>query len=247
MPNIVATIEARMTSSRLPGKVLLEADGKPMLWHLVNRLKQVKSIGKIVLATTDRSTDDVLMDFAGEVGILAFRGSEANVMSRVIGAAKFADADIIVEVTADCPLIDPLLIEQTIQVFLNNECDYVSNSHIRSYPIGMDTQVYKLSTLQRSYSMTQEPLDQEHVTRHIRLHPQLFRLITLAAPPDLHWPQLALTLDEKLDYELLKNIIEYFGAKNRCFSCRETIELLLNVHPEWVGLNRSVKRKGLHG
>ena len=104
---IVATIEARMTSSRLPGKVLLPVQGKPMLYHLVNRLKAVPSINEIVLATTINSTDDVLIDFAKQESILSYRGSEEDVMSRVIGAAETADADVIVEITGDCPIIDP--------------------------------------------------------------------------------------------------------------------------------------------
>lgn len=243
---IVATIEARMTSTRLPGKVLLPADGKPMLEHLVNRLKQVPSIQEIVLATTVNDTDQVLVDFARSQNIRVFRGSEADVMSRVIGAGESANAEVIVEITGDCPVIDPLIIEQTIQMFLHNTCDYASNAHIRSYPIGMDTQVFRLETLKKSFAMTFHPLDREHVTRHIRLNPDLFFPVHLIASPDLHWPDLGLTLDEPADYELLKNIIEYFGNKNPYFSCREVINLLRHVHPEWVEINRSVKRKGMN-
>lgn len=243
---IVATIEARMTSTRLPGKVLLPANGKPMLAHLVNRLKQVPSVDEIVLATTVNETDQVLVDFAASQDIRVFRGSEEDVMSRVIGAGDSAWAEIIVEITGDCPVIDPLLVEQTIRMFLHNPCDYASNAHVRSYPVGMDTQVYRLATLKRSFAMTDHPLDREHVTRHIRLHPELFSQVHLVAAPDQHWPELGLTLDEPADYELLKKIIEYFGDENPCFSCREAIQLLRQVHPEWVQINLKVKRKGMH-
>ena len=112
---ISAIIEARMTSSRLPGKVLLPADGKPMLEHLVDRLKQVQSIRDIVLATTINGADSCLEEFARKNGIECFRGSEQDVMDRVIGAADSVDADIIVDITGDCPIIDPLIIEQTIR------------------------------------------------------------------------------------------------------------------------------------
>ncbi|MBG0749235.1 MAG: NTP transferase domain-containing protein [Planktothrix agardhii KL2] len=155
---IVATIEARMTSSRLPGKVLLPAMGKPMLYHLVNRLKAVPSINEIVLATTINATDDVLIDFSKQESILSYRGSEEDVMSRVIGAAETADADVIVEITGDCPIIDPDLVEQTIQMYLHHEAAYASNTHISSYPDGMDTQVFSLESLKRSSAMTDAPL-----------------------------------------------------------------------------------------
>jgi spore coat polysaccharide biosynthesis protein SpsF len=243
---IVATIEARMTSTRLPGKVLLPAASKPMLEHLVNRLRRVPSIDAIVLATTVNDTDQVLVDFAAAQKINCFRGSEADVMSRVMGAGESSRADLIVEITGDCPIIDPLIIEQTIQMFLHNRCDYCSNCHIRTYPMGMETQVFRLDTLKRSYAMTSDPLDQEHVTRHIRLHPEMFTHVTLVAPPDLFWPELGLTLDEPADYELLTKIIEYFADKNPNFGCREVIELLRRHHPEWVEINTTVRRKGIN-
>lgn len=242
MKKIVATIEARMTSTRLPDKVLLPAGGKPMLKHLVDRLRQVKSIQTIVLATTVNRTDDCLEAFAKEEKIAHFRGSEEDVMGRVIGAADSVNADIVVEITGDCPVIDPLLVEQTIQMFRHNTCEFASNSLIRSYPDGMDTQVFALETLKRSAALTNDPLDREHVTLHICNHPELFRPVNLIAPPDLYWPELGLTLDEKADYELLKNLIEYFGPSRPYFSCREVIELL-RTRPEWVAINQEVRRK----
>ena len=240
---IVATIEARMTSSRLPGKVMLLAAGKPMLEHLVNRLKQVNLIEEIVLATTVNAADDCLIDEARRLGIKSFRGSEDDVMERVIGAASSVSADIIVEITGDCPIIDPLLVEQTIQMFLNNDCDYASNAHVRSYPDGMDVQVYRLDTLKRSAAMTIDPIDHEHVTAHIIRHPELFHQTALVAPPDCFWPELGLTLDEQQDYQLLKHIIEDLGADNEYFSCRDAVNYM-RCNPQLIELNAAVKRKG---
>ncbi|MEY4860690.1 MAG: hypothetical protein RL059_389 [Bacteroidota bacterium] len=239
---IIATIEARMTSSRLPGKVLLEAAGKPMLEHLVNRLQAVPSLDGIVLATTINHTDDILEDFATKIGIGCFRGSEEDVMSRVIGAADSVNADVVVEITGDCPIIDSEIVEQTIRMFLENNAEYVGNGHVRSYPDGMDTQVFYLDTLKRSFEMTEDRLDREHVTLHIRNNPTLFSHLHLVAPPELYWPELGLTLDEPADYELLKNIIEELGKVDPLFSCLDVVRLL-RMKPDWIQINKEVVRK----
>lgn len=240
---IIATIEARMTSSRLPGKVLLQAAGKPMLEHLVNRLRAVSSLDGIVLATTANSTDDGLQKFCRQVGISCYRGSENDVMARVIGAAESVGADVIVEITGDCPIIDPQIVEQTIRIFKVHQSDYVSNAHVRSYPDGMDVQVFRLDTLKRSAGMTDDVLDHEHVTLHIRKNPEIFSHLHLVAPPEIHWPELGLTLDDPKDYELLKKIIEYFDETNHLFSCLDIVRLLRNM-PKWVEINQAVVRKG---
>ena len=150
MDKIVATIEARMTSSRLPGKPLLKVIKKTMIEHLVLRLKKVQSINEIVLATTDNQADDILISAVKNLGIKVFRGDENDVMQRVIGAAESVKASTVVEITGDCPLIDPEIIEQCIRMFKLHAVDYVSNAVIRSYPDGMDTQVFSLKTLKKS-------------------------------------------------------------------------------------------------
>jgi len=240
---IVATVEARMTSSRLPGKVLLPALQQPMLHHLVARLRAAPSIDEIVLATTVNAADESLVAFGLSEDIRVFRGSEADVMGRVIGAAALCAADLIVEITGDCPIIDPEIVEQVIRMYLKNDADYVGNSHVRSYPDGMDTQVFRLATLQRSAALTADPLDREHVSLHMRRNPQLFRHINVVAPPALHWPELGLTLDEEADYQLLRRIIETLAPRDPTFGCRAAIELL-RANPQWVDINRGVTRKG---
>lgn len=242
-PKIVATIEARMTSSRLPGKVLLPALGEPMLAHLVRRLRAVPSIDAIVIATTVNEADQPIVDFALDNSIGCFRGSENNVMSRVIGAAVSASADVVVEITGDCPVIDPDIVEQTILMFLHNSFDYVSNAVVRSYPDGMDTQVFYLEALQTAAQRTAAPLDLEHVSRYIYQHPDEYRVGHLIAPPSLHWHGLGLTLDERDDYILLKQLIEILGVNNPLFSCGEIIDLL-KARPELLEINRQVTRKG---
>jgi len=240
---IVATIEARMTSSRLPGKVLMPVLGKTMLHYLVMRLRASPSIDEIVLATTINKADDPLVEFADNENLKVFRGDEDDVMERVIGAADYADADVVVEITGDCPIIDPEIIEQTIRMFKTNNVDYVSNGFTRSYPDGMDVQVFKLSSLKKSASMTNDALEHEHVSLHMCRHPEIFPQINLTAPPSLHWPELGLTLDEKDDYDLLKLIIEHFDKSNPMFSCSDVIALL-NNNSDWLRINENVNRKG---
>ena len=240
---VVATIEARMTSNRLPGKPLLTAAGAPMLEHLIRRLKVVPSIDEIILATTENSTDAPLVELAKRLGIATFRGDEYDVMQRVIDAATSVNADVVVEITGDCPIIDPEIVEQTICMFKANLADYVSNAMVRSYPDGMDTQVLRLETLKRSAAMTNDPLDREHVTLHIRNHPELFTYVHLVAPPEIEWPELGLTLDELSDYELLKRIIEHFETHNPLFSCLDVVRFLRQF-PEYAEINKYVVRKG---
>ncbi len=213
-----------------------------MLHYLVNRLRSVPSIDEIVLATTTNAADAPLVNFAATEGIRVYRGSEEDVMGRVIAAAESASADIIVEITGDCPIIDPDLVEQTIRMFKRHNVAYAANSCISSYPDGMDTQVFSLETLKRSAAMTNDPLDREHVSRHIVNHPDLFPHVYLIAPPSLHWPGLGLTLDEPKDYELLKTIIEHFGDQDPLFGCGDIIRVL-REHPEWLQINSAVKRK----
>lgn len=238
---IVATIEARMTSKRLPGKVLLPVYNSHMLDVLVKRLKQVQALNDIVLATTTNPEDDVLVDYAVNNDLHFYRGSEENVMSRVLEAARSVQADVIVEITADCPIIDPGIIEQVIQTYLYNKADYVNNVIVRSYPDGMDVQVFSYAVLEKSFSLTSDPEDLEHVSLHICRHPELFRHINLIAPKDLYWPGLGLTLDEPDDYKLLRKIIEHFKADST-FSCGDVIDLL-NEKPDWLTLNKHVKRR----
>ena len=232
-----------MTSSRLPGKPMMEVCGHPMLGHLVYRLKAVESLDAIVLATTINQADDVIAQYASSIGIDVFRGDEDDVMGRVVNAGKSVDADVIVEITGDCPVIDPEIIEQAIRSYGENTYEYVGNQHVRSYPDGMDVQVFALETLIRSEAMTDEPLDREHVTLHIRNNPQIFSHLNLVAPPEQHWPDLGLTLDEQSDFDLLKVIIEHFYDNNPLFSCLDVVRFL-RTNQQLVDINSEVLRKG---
>jgi spore coat polysaccharide biosynthesis protein SpsF len=238
----VAVVEARMTSSRLPGKHMLPVNGKPILSHLIKRLKAVSNIDEIIIAITLNSSDDVLEELALEEEVRVFRGSEIDVMSRVLGAALAHQADVICEVTGDCPIIDVALLEYLIDTYFCNHALYINNGRF-GLPDGMGAQVFSVDALKRSEKMTDDPLDREHVTLHMRRNPGIFPSIYLPASKHLYWPNLGLTLDEKEDYELLKKIIEHFGSENSLFSCLEVIDLL-KEKSDWTAINRSVLRKG---
>lgn len=239
----VATVEVRMSSSRLPGKHMLPILGRPVLAHLIDRLKRVPSLDAIVLATTTNAADDVLCELARAEGVGCFRGSEDDVMGRVVGAAGAADAELLVEITGDCPLIDPQIVEQCIRMHRHNEAsDYTSNAEVRSYPDGMDVQVFAAELLAATAALTDDPDDREHVSLYIRRHPQTYRHVHLVAPPELHWPELGLTLDERDDYELIRRVFEQFLPGRPDFSCLDVLRHL-RAHPALLALNRHVTRK----
>lgn len=239
----VAIIEARMGSSRLHGKVLLPAAGRPLLEHLVRRVLRAPSIEHAVVATSTNPADDPIAALCSGIGAGCFRGSEDNVMERVLRAAEESGADLIANITGDCPLIDASIVEQVVRLFRNNTCDYATNGHVRTYPGGFAVQVYHIDTLRRSFEMTRDPLEHEHVTLHIRRHPELFRHIYLPAPPELHWPEIDLSLDERADYELIRRIFDSFPGRSDEFTCADVVTLL-RANPAWTGINRHVRRKG---
>lgn len=208
---VLATIEARMTSSRLPGKVLADMGGQPALALMVERLRRVPSLDGIVVATTVNATDDPIATLADRLGIGCFRGSEEDVLLRVLGAAEAHAIDVIVETTGDCPLIDPAVVERTIQAYRASGAGYVSNVLRRSYPIGMDTQVFARSVLADVARRTADPFDHEHVSVFIYRHPELYSLLNVAAPARQTDPTLRLTLDTPEDLRLLRAVTQAVG------------------------------------
>ena len=241
---IVATIEARMTSSRLPGKVLLEAVGKPMLELMIERLQRVPSLDAIVVATTVNETDDPIIDLAERLGVGFHRGSEEDVLQRVLDAAHSHNADIIVELTGDCPLIDPDIVEQTIQHYRQTGVDYVYNGLTRTYPYGMDTQVFATDILADVATRTDDPTDHEHVSLYIYHHPEIYSLSNLAAPAALTAPDLRLTLDTTEDLAVIRAIFEALYPTNPHFSLEDMINFL-SRNPEIVKINEMVVQRSV--
>mgnify|MGYP001348154945 CR=1 FL=1 len=243
MQKFTAIIEARMNSSRLPGKILYKAYNKPFLWHLIKRLKKVKQINQIILATTKNPIDNILVKEAKKNKIKFFRGAEDNVKKRVLDAAKKFNVKNIVGVTSDCPIIDINLVSQVIDTFKNNNTEFVSNCDFRSYPDGMDVAVYKTQALKKSYKLTKSKYYREHVTLFIKHNKKIFKQINIVAPSNIFLPNLGLTLDEHEDFILLKKIIEYFyKRKNFYFNCEEVVRLL-KIKKNWSRINSKVLRK----
>jgi len=223
---IVAIIEARMGSTRLPGKHLKKILGKPVLELLVERIKKTPSINEIVLATTTQKRDDILEKLAQRINIKCFRGSEDDVLGRVLATAQSTQTDLIVETLGDCPLTDPKLIEQCIQVFLQNDYNYVSNSLKRTFPDGFDVQVYPTKVLAEVDSLTNDPVDREHVTPYIYQHPKKYKIKNISARGDLHWPELGITLDTIEDFGLIKAIFEALYSPKTCFDAHDIVAFM---------------------
>lgn len=224
---IVAIVEARMTSRRLPGKHMLTVKNIPIISYLISRLKSVQLIDEIIIATTTNTADDVLEEIADFHSVYVYRGSENDVMLRVLEAAVSREADLICEITGDCPLIDPKLVSQCIECFLVNNVDYVNyGTKYGGLPDGFGSQVFSVNALRRSEKLTNDSLDREHVTRHIQNNRDIFRLFYLAAPNCIKKPNLRVTLDYIDDYLLIKEIIEYFELHNLNTSCENIIEYL---------------------
>ncbi len=242
---IVAIIEARMTSSRLPGKVLMPIAGMPALEMLITRLKRSKYIDAICVATTTNKEDDPVIALAQKLNAGTFRGSESDVLGRVLGAAESMQADLLVEITGDCPFEDPLLIDQGIEEFFAHDVDVSTNLMKETFAIGFDVQVYPVKVLAEVDKLTQEPIDRTHVSYYIYQHPEKYRVYNFEADPEHYGPEHRLTLDEKADYEALCTIADALYPQNPDFSAKD-ITLYLRAHPEVVAINQNVRQKEYH-
>ena len=239
---VIVTIECRMGSTRLPGKVMLEIDGKTILQILAERVRTVDGVDAIVLATTTNKSDDCIADLAKVLKVQHYRGSEEDVLSRVLGAADAFNADVIVELTGDNPLVDPEVIRYCLDIFLANDLDYLHNRHLPGYPIGMDVQIFTKDALQKADRDGNLPEDREHVSWYFRRNPKIFRNLYLLPPPDLRWPELRLTLDEEPDFGVISAICQHFSDKKPVFTCADIINFC-KQHPEVTAINSHVKLK----
>jgi spore coat polysaccharide biosynthesis protein SpsF len=242
---IIATIEARMNSSRLPGKVLKPILGIPTLELLIERLRRARNVNGIVVATTENPADDAIEELARAVRVGCYRGSENDVLDRVLKAAHSARADVIVEVTGDCPLFDPGVVDRLVECYLSNRFDYVANTLYRTFPRGLDTQVFATRTLEEVSRLTQDPADREHVSLYIYEHPERFSLHNVESGlPEKHW-QHRLTVDTPEDFALIETIFERLYPQNPAFTLQDVIALL-EREPDLAEINQEIRQKALH-
>lgn len=241
---IVATIEARMASTRLPGKVLLPFGETTVLEFMIQRLKRSRTLDQIIVATTINPQDEVIVDACNQANVPFYRGSEEDVLKRLVEAGKYAKADIIVEITADCPLIDWRHVDYLVKLFFSKEADYAANIIERSFPDGFDVQVFPLSILEEVEKITKSDIYREHPSYYIYSHPEKYRLVNWSAKGKMYWPELRVTLDTKEDYEVIKKIVNELLSKNRDFSALDVLKLLQD-HPEWIAINSMVLSRNL--
>ncbi len=239
---VVAIVQARMGSTRLPGKVLMDLGGETVLGRVVHRLRRATLVDEIVVATTNSAADDAITRECEWLDVVSFRGSENDVLDRYYQAAHACAAEVIVRVTSDCPVIDPELVDETIRVFHDRDGDYASNVFPRTYPRGLDTEVFSASALQRAWREACEPHQREHVTPYFYEHPELFRLVSLRGQTD--YSHYRWTLDTAEDLDLLWAIYARLGNRDD-FSWHEVIEVM-EREPELAELNSHVAQKALH-
>lgn len=231
-----------MTSTRLPGKVLADINGQPSLAVQTERLRCVPELDGIVIATTTNPDDDPVEGLARRLGIGAWRGSEEDVLQRVLDAAQHWGADVIVEVTGDCPLTDPDIVSKVIQTHHEAGKDYASNVLTRSYPIGMDVQVFSTEVLADVASRTQDPVDREHVSLYIYRHPEIYSLVNVAAPIGETRPDLRLTVDTPQDLQIVRSVHAALRPQGRDFPLARMLAFL-DAHPVIAGLNAGVEHR----
>jgi len=237
--NTVAVIQARMGSSRLPGKVLMDLGGETTLARVVRRLQRSRQVTKIVVATTTARGDQAIIRECEHLQVVCFRGEEQDVLDRYYQAASANAADAVVRVTSDCPLIDPELVDETVEVFRDEHADYASNVFPRTYPRGLDTEVFSFDALDRAWREAREAHQREHVTPYLYEHPQIFKLASLSGAAD--YSRYRWTLDTREDLELLRAIYSRFDGRDD-FSWKEVLRLM-EREPELAELNSQVLQK----
>lgn len=240
----VIVVQARMTSTRLPGKVLKQVLGKSLLEYLVERLRRVRLADAFVIATTTNDTDLPIVELCRRLALPVTRGSELDVLSRYGEAARLHDADVIVRVTSDCPLIDPSVIDDAIGLYRTHrpEYDYVSNALIQSYPYGMAVEVFSRQALEQAQREACAEPEREHVTPFIYTRPERYRVGHLVQPED-HSHQ-RWTVDTPEDFELVRRILEALYPQKPEFDMQDVLALL-ERNPEWLAINAHVQQKKL--
>jgi len=241
---IGATVRARTGSSRLPGKVLKTVLGRPLLSLQIERIQRCMLIDEIIVATSLTDRDDPIEHLAQEMGVGCFRGSEDDVIGRIVGALKAFEIDIHVEFHGDNPIPDPMLTDSIIGYYLKNadKYDYVTNAMKTTYPPGLEVFVYPAEVLYDAESRVTAPALREHVSVNIDQYPDRYRLRNLEAPPWFNYPDLHLEVDTEVDFEVVSAIYQHFYPNNPGFGLAQVIDFA-NANKEMVSRNAQVERR----
>ena len=240
MSKVICVTMARMSSGRLPGKTLMDVEGRPLFEYHLKRLQSAKKIDEIIVATTQNKADDILAEYCNNQPIKCFRGSEEDVLSRYYHCAELLNADLIVRVTGDCPLIDPTLIDQVVDHFENQTgCDY-AHLDVTKFPRGFDCEIFTREALEQAHHEAMLPYEREHVTSFIYNHPERYKISTFSMEKD--YSNLRFCVDEIDDLTLIREIAQYFGDKIFHVSWQNIIEEVLR-HPDWEAINRNVAQR----
>jgi spore coat polysaccharide biosynthesis protein SpsF len=239
---ILAILQARMTSSRLPGKVLRTILGRPMVELQIERIQRAERIDRLVLATSDDASDDPIAELCARIDVDVHRGPLADVLARYHGAAMaFGPADHIVRLTADCPLADHEVIDACVALHLAKGADYTSNGVERTFPDGLDVEVVTMAALSRAHHEAKAQAEREHVTSYLYDNPGLFSLVQLTQTPDLG--HLRWTVDTPADFDMVAAVYQALYSQNPDFLQRD-IHSLLERRPDIAALNQP-QRHGL--
>ncbi len=245
MKNIGTIIQARTSSTRLPGKVLKELpfnSGITCLEQVIRRLKKSKKLNDIIIATTKDKEDNEIVDIAKKENVKYFRGSKENVLSRYYFAAKENNIDLIVRITSDCPCIDADITDLTIEDHINKMVDYTTNSLVRTYLHGLDVEVFNFDALEKAYKNATKDYEKEHVTPYINRNPQKFKINIVKASKELYAPDIRITLDTEEDYALLCAVFDYLYPKNKYFNAYDIVNFF-NQKPWLKLINKKMIQK----
>jgi spore coat polysaccharide biosynthesis protein SpsF len=242
LPRTIGVIQARMGSTRLPGKVLRPIAGRPMLEHVVERVRAATGVDAVCVATTTLAQDDVLADWCAAWSVSCHRGPELDVLARTVGAARGLGAALVVRVTSDCPLYDPRLLDEMLaaRAALPGPVAHYSNCRRRSYPRGLDTEIVSLEALEAAASEAQLPSEREHVTPYILSHPERYATADHLNPAG-DWSAHRWTVDAPEDLELVRRIYGALASQG-LFGTQDVLRLL-EAHPDWLEINAGVRQK----
>ena len=215
-----------MGSTRLPGKVLMQLQGKPILEHIVDFLRYSKMTNHIVIATSELSEDDPIEELSKRLQFSCYRGSASDVLERYYECAKKFDGDLIVRITADDPLVNPELIDEIVQLCKQTNCDYATNILHKTYPVGICCEAFTFQILQKLHEQQKDPLSREHVTYHIVENPHLYNIREVFAPEKLRRPNWRLTIDYQEDFDLMSEIFSKLYSANSYILYTSLVKLL---------------------